>query len=140
MSADEIDHRPASPFVWLPVWLSVLIHVGAWLLLGYWMAVRVPFSQAIFADFGVELPELTILVFNVSDLLMALWFVPPILLAIVIGGDVIVDRWLARQERYQLRLVWFLAGLIVPVGALLIVVAALDLMFLQLLTELRNPI
>lgn len=136
MSSDPLDSRPFSPFVWLPVWLSVLIHAGAWMSLGYWLVFRVPLYKEFLVNTGVELPSATILLIGLSDLLVSHWSVPLMSLVIVLGGDVLMDCWLARHEQYQLRLIWFLIWLGIPAGAMIFSIDHLDSIFLNSLWQL----
>lgn len=113
------------PYIFLPVWLNVLLHLLAWILLLGWMLQVVPAMQEAFSDFGMALPEVIELLLAIADALAvrpAVWIT-----GLVVGGvvDAVIDRALVRTAQYRLRMVLLLFRLATPV--LLLVVAAVVL-------------
>jgi type II secretory pathway component PulF len=121
----------------MPIPLAVMIHAGLWMGLWYWMWFVVPEFKSIFMDFDVELPGPTVLILNIADLLGVVWVSVPLLIVLIVG-DAVVDWLLVRHENYRLRLVWFLAGCLVPGLFLSASVTAFDVVMMRFLDGLTG--
>jgi hypothetical protein len=133
--ADVIPQRP-SELLWMPIWLAAGLHLLAWLTLGYWLYYRVPAFGELMQNMDVELTELTVLIVNLSNLVVNWWFIllpSAVLLAL---ADAYIDWMLVRAARSFARTAWFVAGFAIPAGLLVVAVVAVDVLFLGLMQEL----
>jgi type II secretory pathway component PulF len=85
--ADFMTYRKR-PNAWL-MWLRLMCHGIAWGLLVALLAFGVPRFEAVFSDFGVPLPEVTIRVIQASHITSVL--IALILLLLVADGFVLAD-------------------------------------------------
>lgn len=97
-------------------WLlpAVLLHLLAWLIVFGYLNVYVPRLKAIFADYGVDLPQAAMAVIQISDLVVECWPVMAILMVLVVIGVDCLIVLLTRSRAVRATLL--LLFLIPPIG------------------------
>lgn len=104
--------------------LNVMFRAIAWFVVTYFLfLVLVPEFGKVLAEFEIELPKLTVLIFQISDLLCMFWFLGvPFFLSIYLGAEVAISIATGRVRRWILRFFWavvlmLLVGVLIPMVA-----------------------
>ena len=134
VSANDV-HSPVDWRLLLPVKTSAVSIALAWLLLLGYLMIRVPQLKSTFKAWDVELPESTVVVLELSNIVVYEWPVVLPLLAAGLAPFAFVDRLLIRDGLSRSRLAAILAGIGIPLGLLTFAVASADWYLLQVVTH-----
>lgn len=133
----EIDEPPRRVYRWgRSTWLWTIVrvnlHVVVWGLGLLVLRFFAPRFTEFFAGYDTSLPAISLLVLQVSQLVVDLWPVVVLLFAIAVFVDVLVDRALSRGGRRWTRRAWFWTLWLGSAGAVVIATAAIWLPFLEI--------
>jgi type II secretory pathway component PulF len=119
---DEVGFKPTAR----GPWLLVIIHEMLWIGLGLLLYLVVPRFEAIFADFGVDLPALTVLLVKISRFVVRYWWVVLAMLVLLAPVDRAILEHLRRSPGGR-RAVRLWSGLVIalPLAAFVLMVVAL---------------
>ena len=118
--------------------LFALFHAALWAPSVYVLVVVVPRYKRIFADFGMKLPWLTMLLIDVSDWVVSWWFLILFLPGLLILADVLVICWLRQRGNKALGLLWLLLWTLLPGAVLAILWIAINEPLLELMDALSK--
>jgi hypothetical protein len=124
MNVNGDDPRPeATSFSSRLTWVCAALHVPAWALLFLSLLFLVPRFEAVFADFGIDLPAMTTSAIRASHLLARSGvLVVPAVVGVVLTLDFLALGW-GGSSRGTLG--WSVFGLLVPLGLFGATIAAL---------------
>jgi type II secretory pathway component PulF len=117
----------------------VAVHSLAWLIVVLVLYGIVPRFEAIFTDFGIAMPAMTVVAVTASHLVTryaALVVLAFGLLAVVDGH--ILLHWTANPRRRALASFWSRAASIIPFATIVYLLVAIVLPLLTLLTKLSG--
>lgn len=114
--------------------LAVVSHLVAWCALCFGLYYFVPWYKNVFMDFGVELSAGTLLLIQVSDLVVNYWY----LLLPVLGVFTVVDANIVSSfESQTSRWLWLVLVLAVPLCCILAAAVCISLIMQTLSTDLQ---
>lgn len=132
---DEVGFKPAAR----SSLLLVIIPAALWIGLGVLLSLFVPIFAAIFSDFGVDLPVMTVLVIQASWFVTRFyWIILPVLIILAGVDRAILER--LRRGPGGRRAVWIWSGLMMalPVGVFAFMFLAIFVPLIQLITKLSG--
>ncbi len=126
-----------APYMWVPAWLVLALHSLPWAMLWGDLVYSVPFAKSMFLDFGTEVPRGTLLIIQLSDVLVTFPWLGPVACGVILAGHVVVDVILIRKEAYRGRLLWGVLGLGFPTLLLAATVTMVRLPYVLMFDGLR---
>jgi type II secretory pathway component PulF len=130
---DEVGFKPGVRSPALPV----LVHAVLWIGLGILLYFVMPRIAWTFADFGVDLPDMTVLAIQASGFVIKYyWLVLPVLMLLAAGDWAILAHLRRLPDGRRAEWIWSGLMVAVPLGVL----AFLAVAILIPLTHITTPL